>query len=238
MMTAPTPATSVTEAIKARYSVRAFRPDPVPDEVIHEIFDIARLVPSNSNTQPWHVAVVSGPARDALERRIFAEIEAKNLPSPTWPSGGVGLTGDYKQRQIDCAKGYYSEMGIEYEDRKARRELLLNNWRFFGAPHAAFFSMPETMHRANAVDMGIFLQSIMLLMVEHGISSCAQGALAAYPGPVHEIADIPEGNALLCGLSFGYEDTDAPANNVRMDREPLDRVASFTSEVDARSEQS
>ena len=221
---------SVTEAIRGRYSVRAFRPDPVPDDVVREVFDIARLAPSNSNTQPWHVAVVSGAARDALEARIFEEIAAGHPPSPTWPSGGVGLTGDYKHRQIDCAKGYYSEMGIEYEDRAARRRLLLNNWRFFGAPHAAFFSMPETMHRANAVDMGIFVQSVMLLMAERGIASCPQGALASYPGPVREIADIPEGNALLCGLSFGYEADGEPANRVRMTREPLDRIASFVSE--------
>lgn len=122
-------------------------------------------------------------------------------------------------------------MDIEYEDRAARRDLLLNNWRFFGAPHAAFFSMPETMHRANAVDMGIFLQSVMLLMAERGIGSCPQGALASYPGPVREIADIPDGNALLCGLSFGYEDLDGRANEVRMTREPLDAVASFTSDI-------
>ncbi len=222
---------SITEAIRSRYSVRAFLPDPVPEDVLHEIFDIARLVPSNSNTQPWHVAVVSGSARDALEKRIFERIGAGEKPSPTWPSGGVGLKGDYKQRQIDCARGYYEVMGIEYEDRPARQKLLLNNWRFFGAPHAAFFSMPETMHRANALDVGIFVQSIMLLMAERGIASCPQGALASYPEPVREIAEIPEGNAILCGMSFGYEDPEAKANEVRMDREPLARIASFTNEV-------
>ncbi len=221
----------VADAIRSRYSVRAFLPDPVPEPVIREIFDIARLAPSNSNTQPWHVAVVSGSARDELERRLLAGMAAGEKPSPTWPSGGVGLKDDYKQRQIDCAKGLYSVMGIEYEDRAARRELLLNNWKFFGAPHAAFFSMPETMHRANAVDMGIFLQSVMLLMAERGIGTCAQGALAAYPGVVREIAEMPEGNALLCGLSFGYEDPDATANEVRMPREPLEKIASFTTEL-------
>ena len=222
---------TVTEAISGRYSVRAFRPDPVPQEMIREIFDIARLAPSNSNTQPWHVAVVSGRAREELENRILACIAEGEAPSPTWPSGGVGLKGDYKQRQIDCAKRYYEVMGIEYEDRAARWKLLLNNWRFFGAPHAAFFSMPETMHRANAVDVGIFVQSVMLLMAERGIASCPQGALASYPGPVKEIADIPDGNAVLCGLSFGLEDLDAQANGVRMEREPVDRIVSFTSEA-------
>lgn len=221
--------TSVTEAIRGRYSVRAFLPDPVPEDVIREIFDIARLAPSNSNTQPWHVSVVSGAARDELERRFLHDMAAGEKPSPTWPSGGVGLTGDYKQRQIDCAKGLYEVMGIEYEDRAARRELALNNWRFFGAPHVAFFSMPETMHRANAVDMGIFLQSVLLLMAERGIGTCPQGALAAYPDAVREIVGIPEGNALLCGLSFGYEDTEAKANEVRMPREPVERIVTFRS---------
>ena len=119
----------------------------------------------------------------------------------------------------------------DYEDRAARRDLLLNNWRFFGAPHAAFFSMPETMHRANAVDMGIFLQSVMLLMAERGIGTCPQGALAAYPAAVREIVGVPDGNAILCGMSFGYEDAEAIANDVRMPREPLERVATFTSDV-------
>ncbi len=223
---------SVSDAIRGRYSVRAFLPEPVPDEVIREIFDIARLAPSNSNTQPWHVSVVSGAARDELERRFLDGMAAGEKPSPTWPSGGVGLKGDYKQRQIDCAKGLYEVVGIEYEDRAARQKLLLNNWRFFGAPHAAFFSMPETMHRANAVDVGIFLQSVMLLMAERGIGSCPQGALAAYPGPVRELVGVPEGNAILCGLSFGYEDPEAIPNEVRMPREPLERVATFTSDPD------
>lgn len=222
---------SVTDAMRGRHSVRAFLPDPVPQAVIGEIFDVARLAPSNSNTQPWHVSVVSGAARDELERRFLEDMAAGEKPSPAWPSGGVGLHGDYKQRRIDCAKGLYAVMGIEYEDKRARRELVFNNWRFFGAPHAAFFSMPETMHRANAVDMGIFLQSVMLLMAERGIGSCAQGALAAYPAPVREIVGVPEGNAILCGLSFGYEDPGARANEVRMPREPLERVVTFTSEV-------
>lgn len=183
-----TESVSVSDAIKGRYSVRAFLSDPVPEETIREIFDIARLAPSNSNTQPWHVSVVSGAARNELERRFLG-------------------------------------------DMAARRDLLLNNWRFFGAPHAAFFSMPETMHRANAVDMGIFLQSVMLLMAERGIGSCPQGALAAYPAAVREIVGVPDGNALLCGLSFGYEDPDAIANEVRMPREPLERIITFTSEL-------
>ncbi|MEM7290927.1 MAG: nitroreductase [Pseudomonadota bacterium] len=221
---------NVSEAVKTRRTIRGFKPEPVPEATIREIIDIARHAPSNSNTQPWHIAVVSGDARRKLEAAIFAEMQAGMKPYPEWPAGGTGLKGVYKQRQIDCAFEYYDAVGIDRDDRKARAKLVTKNWNFFGAPHAAFFSMPDTMHRANAVDIGIILQTIMLLMVERGIASCPQGALAAYPGPVKEIAGIPEGNGIICGLSFGYADEEAPANQARMPREPFDVVARLTSD--------
>jgi len=219
---------NVTEAVMNRKTTRGFKPDPVPEEIIHDVLEIARHAPSNSNTQPWHIAIVSGPARQQLQDEIFSEIAAGTKPYATWPSGGVGLSGAYKQRQRDCAYGYYATMGIEREDMPARQELLMKNWEFFGAPHAAFLSMPDTMHRANAVDMGIFLQTFMLLLVERGLASCPQGALASYPGPVRRIADIPEGNAILCGISFGYPDNNARINQVHMSREPLNVISSLT----------
>ncbi len=219
----------VTEAIKGRYSVRGFKPEPVPEDTIREVIEIARLAPSNSNTQPWHLAVVSGKARRKLQDAIFEEINSGTKPYPAFPPGGAGLKGVYKERQYACAYSYYGTMGIERDDKKARAELLMKNWEFFGAPHAGFLSMPETMNRANAIDLGIFLQSIMLLFAERGVSCCPQGALASYPGPVRKIASVPEGNAILCGLSFGYEDVGAQINDVRMVREPLETVASFTS---------
>ncbi len=219
----------VTQAVRTRRTTRGFLPDPVPEATIREVLEIARYAPSNSNTQPWHLAIVSGAARQQLQDAIFVEINAGVKPYPTFPSGGVGLKGVYKERQYACAYGYYGTMGIERDDIQGRRELLLKNWQFFGAPHVAFLSMPETMHRANAIDLGIFLQTFMLLLTERGISSCPQGALGSYPGPAREIAQIPEGNAILCGVSFGYADTDAKINEVRMDREPVEVISSSTS---------
>ena len=217
----------VTNAVQTRRTIRGFKPAPVPDEVIREVIDLARHAPSNSNTQPWHFAVVSGDARIKLQEEIFVWMKAGKKPNPAFPPGGAGLKGVYKERQIACAFRYYDAMNIERHETEKRQALLLKNWEFFGAPHAAFLSMPNTMNRANAIDLGIFLQTIMLLFTERGISSCPQGALAAYPDPVRKIAQIPEGNAIMCGLSFGYEDTAHPANSARMDREPLETVASF-----------
>lgn len=217
----------VSTAIRTRYSVRGFKPDPVPDDIIREVIDIARLAPSNSNTQPWHIAIVSGEARHILEKRIFEYTAAGGKPHPAFPPGGVGLKNEYKERQYDCAFRYYGTMGVERDDAEGRQKLLVKNWQFFGAPHAGFISMPETMHRANAVDIGIFLQSIMLLLAERGISCIPQGALAAFPSVVKEVAHIPDGNAIICGLSFGYEAEGELINTVRMPREPLETVASF-----------
>ncbi len=220
---------NVTETIRQRYSVRGFRADPVPEAIIREVIDVARLAPSASNTQPWHVAVVSGDARRRLEAAIFEEIDAGKAPYPGFPPGGAGLQGDYKRRQYECAFGYYGTMGVARDDLDARRALGLKNWQFFGAPHAAFLSMPGTMNRGNALDVGIFMQSIMLLFAERGIGCCPQGALAHYPDPVRAVARVPEGNIILCGLSFGYEAPGERINQVRMPREALDTVASFVS---------
>ena len=218
---------NVTEAVRARRTIRGFLPEPVPDELIRDVLDTARLAPSNSNTQPWHISVVSGDARARLEASVFAAAKAGTKPNPAWPPGGVGLEGIYKERQYDCAWRYYDTMGVARDDKPARAKLVQKNWQFYGAPHAAFFSMPKTMHRANALDIGIILQTIMLLLTERGIGCIAQGALAAFPDLVRADVHVPETNAILCGISFGYVDEDAKINTVKMPREPLDAIASF-----------
>lgn len=218
---------NVTDAVKGRRTIRGFLPDPVPAQVIRDILDTARHAPSNSNTQPWHISVVSGAARARLEASVFDAAKSGTLPNPHWPPGGVGLQGSYKERQYDCAFRYYDRMGIAREDKAARARLVQKNWQFFGAPHAGFISMPDYMHRAHALDLGIFLQTLMLLLTERGIGCIAQGALAAFPDLVRAQVHVPEGNAILCGISFGYIDEDALINTVKMPREELDSLASF-----------
>lgn len=218
---------NVSDAIRNRYSVRGYLDQPVPDELIHEVFDIARLAPSNSNTQPWHVAIVSGQARVELEAAICAEADDGKEQYPGFPRARID--GVYRDRRRACGFGYYETMGVQRDDIEGRMAIARKNFEFFGAPHVAFFSMPRDMERINAVDIGIFLQSVMLVMVEKGLGCIPQGALAGYPGPVRRIAEVPDDNEILCGLSFGYEDKAAHINTVRMSREPLEIIASFTS---------
>ncbi len=219
---------SVSQALAARRSIRGFQDREIAPELLEEIFTKAALAPSNCNTQPWHVNVVSGEARQKLETELMAGLAAGAKPGFHFKPGDMDLDGVYKERQYDCAMRYYGTMGIERSDREKRNWLMSKNWQFFGAPHVAFISMPRTMAEVNAIDIGIYLQTLMLLLVEHGLASCPQGALAVFPDPVKAITPIPEGNELIVGLSFGYEAVGEQINKVTMERAPLGDTVTFT----------
>lgn len=218
---------NVSEALQTRYSVRGYRTDPVPEELIREVFDVARLAASGTNTQPWHVAVVSGEACDRLRDQLCELFDAAAPQERGFP-GDAEMNGIYLDRRRACGFGYYETMGVERKDKEGRKRIARKNFEFFGAPHVAFFSMPRTFAYSQAVDMGIFLQAVMLVMVEKGLGCIAQGSLAGYPAPVRAVADLPDENEILFGLSFGYEDPDAHINTVRMTRASLDDVVTFT----------
>jgi len=219
----------VSQAIKQRRSVRAYLDKPVDPELIKTIFAQAQDAPSNCNTQPWHVTVVSGKVRDQIAQAMVKEIMSGEQPSPYFKPGDQDLKNEYRQRQKDCAFSLYNAMDIKYEEKDKRQALMLRNWQFFGAPHAAFFSMPKSMGEINAVDMGIYLQSVMLLMTENGLASCPQGALAMFPKSVYEVASIPEDCAIMFGLSFGYPAEEDPINGFEVGRAELSDSVEFLS---------
>lgn len=217
---------NVSDALRSRYSVRGYLPDPVPEATIRAVLDLARLAPSGSNTQPWHIAVVSGDACNALRTALCEDFDSGVPQQPGFARGD--MFGPYRDRRRACGFGYYEAMGVARDDKEGRTKVARKNFEFFGAPHAAFFSMPSGFERNNALDMGIFLQSVMLVMAEFGLGCIPQGALASYPDTVRRFVELPAENNILCGMSFGYEDPDAHINTIRMPREPLDLVASFT----------
>jgi len=218
---------NVSDAIKQRRSVRAYQDKQVEPELLEKIFLQAQDSPSNCNTQPWHVVVVSGEARDNIEKAMISDIMSGKAPTPHFIPGDQDLKDEYRTRQVACAVSLYGAMDIKKEDKQKRQELMMKNWQFFGAPHAAFFSMPKSMSEINAVDMGIYLQSIMLLLTENGLASCPQGALAMYTDAVYEMANIPENHAIMFGLSFGYADEGAVINSFDVGREELSKSVEF-----------
>ncbi len=217
---------SVADLLQRRFSVRAFRPDPVPAECLREIFTRAQLAPSNCNVQSWQVYVVSGAMRDRLSARLLVEVESGRAPTPDF-DWHMQYAGEHRQRQVGAAAALYGALGIAREDRAARTAAMLRNWAFFGAPHAAFFAMERTHTYRGAVDLGIHAQTLALLFEESGIACCMQGALNQYPEPVRELLGIPDNLGILFGMSFGYADADASANRARTEREPLEKLVQF-----------
>jgi len=217
---------SVSEAIARRRSVRGYLPDELPQTMLEEIFQLAQAAPSNCNIQPWISHVVSGASLKTLGNRMVAASEAGILPDPDFAADRK-FTGVYRDRQIDAAVQLYGAMGIERHDRPRRDWAYRRNLEFFGAPHAVFVFMHGEFEEREAVDLGIYAQTLMLAMTARGVASCAQGALSLYPTIIREHLGLPATNRLIFGISFGYEDESISANRARVARAPLAEAIVF-----------
>jgi nitroreductase len=221
-------AMSVSDALKKRYSVRAFRNTPVPQALLEEIFSLAQQAPSNCNVQPCRVYVVSGAKKDQLKHELVAAAMSGRPPNSDF-EWNVKYQAEHRERQFGSANALYGAMGIERTDKERRQVAMLRNWSFFDAPHAAFFTMARYLKLTGAVDLGIYAQTVAMLMTERGISSCMQGALGMFPDPARRMFGLPDDVGILFGMSFGYADDDAPANTARTDRVSLDAMVHFLS---------
>ena len=217
---------TLEQALKERRSVRGYTEQPVPQDVMEEVFSLANLAPSNCNIQPWKVFVASGAVRDELRRRMMEKVMAGVMVNPDFehlPS----FSGVYRQRQVDCAVELYGNMGIGRDDRAGRMRANLRNFELFDAPHVAFIGMEKTFGVTVGMDVGMYIQSLLLTMTSYGISSCAQGSMRYYPDDVREIFGEPDTTGILCGISFGYEDETVDANRTRVGRAPLAENVQF-----------
>lgn len=211
---------SLEDAIRLRRSVRGFLPDPVPATTLTAIFEAAQLAPSNCNVQPWKVYVASGATRDALKQRMVERAMSGAPINPDFEHMPT-FDGVYRQRQVDCAVELYNNMGIARGDSAGRMRAMLRNFELFDAPHICFIGMDRRFGVTIALDVGMYAQTLMLLMTAHGIGSCAQGAMRYYPDDVREIFGTGDDVAFLFGISFGYEDTAVAANRTRIGRAAL-----------------
>lgn len=208
------------EILRTRRSVRGFLDKPVPPEILTEVFELAQLSPSNCNAQPWRVFVASGAARDRLSKALVNAAMSGTPPNPDFNWANKFL-GHYRERQIDCAVQLYTEMDIGRDDKPGRMRAALRNFELFDAPHVAFLGMDETFGSPVAVDIGIYLQTLMLALTSRGISSCAQGSMRSYPDIIRAEFGAPDSVKILVGISFGYEDPSVPANRTRIARAAL-----------------
>lgn len=222
---ATTLSSSVETLLRHRRSVRGFLPTPIPAVQLQHIFALAQHAPSNCNTQPWIVHVVSGEKLESL-RRVLPQNTMMGKMTPDFPYNGK-YDGVYKERQYDAANQMYSALNIPREEKHKRMEVFLRNYSFFGAPHVAFLFLPEPFGLREAADVGMYAQSLMLALTAHGIASCPQTSLGFHAEVVREILGIEPSCKLLFGISFGYEDTQDPINQARVGRAALDENTVF-----------
>ncbi len=176
---------SLEESILTRRSVRGFLDKPVPQDVLDQVFGIAQHAPSTCNIQPWIVLVASGEARDRIRAKLIGAI-TNGVPSESDFDYPAKFEGESRRRQVECAVAMYEKMGIARDDGAGRARASLRNFELFDAPHVAFIGMHKNFGTTVAVDVGMYVQSLMLAMTAHGISSCAQASMRSYPGIVRE----------------------------------------------------
>ncbi len=217
---------SVIATLEKRYSTRAYLDTPVSQSLLETIFEQAQRAPSNCNVQPWQTYVVSGEKKEDLKGELLNVVMSGASPNPdfNWLPKYEGI---HRERQFGSATALYNSIGVSRDDKQGRQLAMVRNWQFFDAPHVAFFTMDKYLDIMGAVDLGIYAQTLSLILSEHGISSCMQGALGQFPDPVKKALNLPDERGILFGMSFGYADEQAPVNNTRTDRESITNAVSF-----------
>jgi nitroreductase len=210
----------VDTVIRSRKTVRAFRPDSVPQARLKEIIEVARMAPSNFNTQPWRVHVLVGEAKralsDAISRAHSANTHPPFSPFPQPPPA------DCAARLDDFGRSLYAALGIDRADMTARGRQTGRNFVFFDAPVGFIFTIDSALTKHSWLDFGLFLQNIMLAAHARGLATCPQVSFVRYQSVITEQLGLAPEEAVTCGMSLGYADKHAAVNQLAMPREPLE----------------
>jgi nitroreductase len=214
----------VTDAVVARRSIRAFRPDPIDDSVVASLLERAARAPSGGNLQPWRIYVINGDAM--VEFRSFLT-QQPPIEAPAYDIYPPELHEPYRTNRYTVGEQMYERLGIPRDDKPARLARVAQNYDFFGAPCGLFCFVDRRMGPPQWSDLGMFLQTFMLLAVDAGLATCAQEAWAMRSQAVAEFVGAPEEQTIFCGMALGYADPDAPVNALVTERQPLDEWATF-----------
>lgn len=217
---------NVSEALATRMSCRAFLPTPVPEATVRAILDGAKQSPSGGNLQPWRVYVLAG---DPLKE--FVALVRSKLPVQPRGEGSeyeiypTALWEPYRSRRFKCGEDLYATIGVTRDDKFARLLQFARNYEFFGAPVGLFFCLDRRMGPPQWSDLGMYMQSVMLLAREHGLHTCAQEAWSVWHRTVGEFLKLPPELMLFSGMALGYRDDAAPINSLATERASLTEFA-------------
>ena len=215
---------NVSEAMQRRKTIRNFLAKPVEDKLIRELLEKSARAPSGGNLQPWRIYVLNGSVVPRFLSFLDNHIEPEAPEYDVYPPN---LTEPYRTSRYKLAADMYALLGIPREDKPAKLAHVARNFRFFDAPAAFFCYVDRIMGPPQWSDLGMFLQSFMLLAQEAGLDTCPQEAWAAKPASVAKFVNPPEELMLFCGMAMGYPNPHAPVNDLVSDRDPIDRWATF-----------
>lgn len=222
---------NVSQAVDSRRSVRAFLDRPVDLERLRDVLERAARAPSGGNLQPWRLFVLSGDALSRFKEAMQARLNTRPTPDlpldyEIYPSA---LGEPYRSERFAIGEAMYAELGIAREDKAGRRQQFANNYRFFGAPVALFCYVDRGMGPPQWSDLGMYLQTVMLLLRERGLDSCAQECWSVYHREVAAQLSPPDDWMLFCGMAIGHADPNAAVNRLRSRRLPLDQFVQWRS---------
>ncbi|MDY6968055.1 MAG: nitroreductase [Spirochaetota bacterium] len=218
----------IIEAIKKRKSIRDFKSDPVPKEIIKEILEIASRAPSAMNTQPWQFVVVSGDVLDKIREDNIKNLISKIHTNPEhrimgWPSDSV-----YRKRQVELAKELFRLMDIQREDKVKRAQWTQRGFRYFNAPAAIIILTDQMLAESSPLlDLGGVIQTICLTAMNYDLGTCIEDQGVMYPDIVRKHVDIQESMRIIMAIAIGYPNWNFPANKIETSRETLENSTSW-----------
>ncbi len=224
------------DIINSRRSIRAFTDKPVSQEMLNNLFETALESPSSSNSQPYKMAIAQGDIakklgaeledkywrssainKQPLPKKLVSALTSDAMPDSDFKPILGRYPGIFQQRRVATGMGLYEVLGIERKDRKARDEHMARNFTFFDAPVALFFFVDPRMKHTALVDLGIFMQTLMLAATDHGLGTCAMGALGIWRKPLDNYFKVPKHYKLVCGMALGYP-ADDKVNSYRPEK--------------------
>ena len=209
----------VTEAVDSRKSIRAFLDKAVDDSLIKELLEKSSRAASGGNLQPWKIYVINDKTMNSFHK---FQSEWTEPETPAYAIYPENLKEPYKTSRYEVADDMYSLLGIERENKEARFKQVLKNYEFFGAPAAFFCFVDRQMGRPQWSDLGMFLQTFMLLTREAGLDTCPQEAWAMKQESVTTFVEAPDELMLFCGMAIGYQDESEKVNELRTSRRPIE----------------
>jgi nitroreductase len=213
---------SVSEAVASRRSIRAFRNTPVDLDTLRRVLERAQRAPSGGNVQPWNAVVLAGQPLARLQAAIAEALpQGRAGRSAEYDIYPPALDGLYEERRVEVGEAMYEALAIARDDKRGRLDQFANNFRAFGAPVLMLVHTPRYMGSPQWSDIGMWLQTVMLLLREEGLDSCPQESWAMYTRQIRECVSIPDDQIFFCGMAIGHRDPEA------VPRAPLSQVVRF-----------